>query len=287
MKKFIFVPMVVAALVVLTTQCLNKKQAAPSQKAITLQTHKDGADSMRIDSAAPLKPLIFQALNNVQAMAVLTENNIDSLFLTDTPDNGFYGEDRYRIEFINQSVKRDPKDVTLYHIKGMNRHKKHITPFVGTIRIKQISEFTDPNVSMDSYDNSPNAKYSHMYAAKGDFVIAEDSTVQYSGLFKGEMKIEFIAMPKESPSLWFYSQAGLPSGCAGYRFDGTWTNYSKKDMVKPVIWARDIFRFSNDILKDFSYGERDIEINPKYRDLGWEDYWANDEWWNKAEKPKM
>jgi hypothetical protein len=79
----------------------------------------------------------------------------------------------------------------------------------------------------------------------------------------------------------------LPSGGGGYRMDGTWTSYVKKDLVKPVILAHDLFRFANDILKDFSYGEREVEINPKYRSLGWESFWENDEWWNEAEKPKM
>ena len=66
-----------------------------------------------------------------------------------------------------------------------------------------------------------------------------------------------------------------------------WTSYKNKSLVKPVIWAADLFRFANDILKDFSIGERDVEINKQYRSLGWDDFYENNEWWNKAEKPKM
>jgi hypothetical protein len=58
-------------------------------------------------------------------------------------------------------------------------------------------------------------------------------------------------------------------------------------MVKPVIFAADLFRFANDILKDFSMGEREVEINKQYQNLGWKDIWENEEWWTKAEKPKM
>jgi hypothetical protein len=44
--------------------------------------------------------------------------------------------------------------------------------------------------------------------------------------------------------------------------------------------------FANDILADFSYGERDIQINEKYVHLGWDNYWEQDEWW-VDEKTKM
>jgi hypothetical protein len=58
-------------------------------------------------------------------------------------------------------------------------------------------------------------------------------------------------------------------------------------MTKPVIWSRDLFRIGNGILKDFSYGERDVEINPKYRHLGWDTFWSGDEWWTDAPKKEM
>jgi len=53
-----------------------------------------------------------------------------------------------------------------------------------------------------------------------------------------------------------------------------------------VLWSRDLFRFANDILQDFSYGEREIEINPKYRNLGWDNFWDGEEWWHDSPKEK-
>jgi len=47
-----------------------------------------------------------------------------------------------------------------------------------------------------------------------------------------------------------------------------------------VLASQDLFIFANDILEDFSFGEREIEINKKYRALGWDNYWENEEWWN-------
>ncbi len=288
MKKLVFIPILFAAIVVLTTQCLNKQAAnAPKVQAVINPlklTHKEGADTLLIDSTAPIKPLNFKVLNSKQAIAFLTVNNLDTLFSNGYPFNGFYGEDHYRIEYLFESSKRDAQDPTLFHIKGRNRYKKVITPFEGTIRITQVSEFTDPN--LDTADvNAMHVKT--LYAAQGEFELKEDPTLKTSGVFKGKMKMEFNTRTDEYPTeFWFQSQQ-LPSGGAGYRMDGNWTSYTQKGLVKPVILAHDLFRFANDILKDFSYGEREVEINPKYRSLGWESFWENDEWWVEAEKPKM
>jgi hypothetical protein len=287
MKKLIFVPILLAAVVVLTTQCFNKQSAVKTPKSaaavqMTL-THKEAVDTLRADSTAPLKPLNFKVLNSQQAMAVLTENNLDTLFLCGYPRNGFYGEDRYRIEYLFESSKRDEKDPTLIHVKGRNRYKKTITPFAGTIKITQLSEFTDPNIDTAEI-NGMNVR--KLYAAQGEFELKEDAIGNTSGVFKGKLKMEFYTRKDEYPTdLWFYSEQ-LPSGGGGYRMDGTWTSYTNPNLVKPVILAYDLFRFANDILKDFSMGEREVEINEKYHSLGWETYWENDEWWHEAEKIK-
>jgi len=55
--------------------------------------------------------------------------------------------------------------------------------------------------------------------------------------------------------------------------------YKNKTTTKPVLFARDLFAIANDILSDFSYGEREVEINKKYRHLGWDNFWDGKEWW--------
>ncbi len=288
-KQLVFIPMLVAAAIFIS-QCFNKANA-PTQKATasipSMLTHKEAVDSLLTDSSAPLKPLIFKDLNAKEATAFFKNNRLDSLFVSEYiyPVNGFYGADRYRIEFLFTEVKQDATDPTLYHVKGKNRHKKVITPFDGTFKLGKISTFTDPNVNVDDVQNM---NVETLYATEGTFEFAEaDKTSPYSGLFQGNMKMEFSIGEDKHANLWFYSSVGLPSGGAGYRFDGTWTSYTKPDMQKPVIFAADLFRFANDILKDFSMGEREVEINKKYNNLGWDSFWENEEWWNDAAKPKM
>jgi len=76
-----------------------------------------------------------------------------------------------------------------------------------------------------------------------------------------------VLTTKRRSNIWFFSTT--PNRGGGIRYDGTWTSYETGES-KPVIWSKDLFRFANDILEEFSIGERDVEINEKYRSLGWD-----------------
>lgn len=287
-KQLVFIPMFIA-LAIFISQCFNKNNA-PVQKAAVANplamTHKEAVDTLLADSTAPTKPLKFKELNAQEALAFLKKNRLDSLFVSEYPYpvNGFYGTDHYRIEFIFDAVAQDKTDPSVFRVKGRDRHKKVITPFEGTFKVNRLRSFEDMNLDTAEVGAMDVQK---LYAAEGVFQFDEDKTSAYGGQFKGTVKFEFSTSSETGRSdLWYFSN-GLPSSGGGYRFDGTWTSYKKADMVKPVIFAADLFRFANDILKDFSMGEREVEINKQYQNLGWKDIWENEEWWTKAEKPKM
>lgn len=286
MKKTIPSLVFALALIFALTQCLNKATPSVSKTVeAKLVTHKAAVDSLMMDSTQPRKPLIIKDLQGRDGLAVLTQNNLSNLFQTEFPINGFYGEDRYRIEFMFSEVKRDSLDARLYHVKGKNRFKKVITPFEGTLRLKTIVELIDPNIDTAEIHD---LYYVKTYSANGDFEMQEDSTLTTSGLFKGSFNIDFATKVDGGHELWYFSPE-TPAKGGGVKYDGLWANL-KKDKTKPVIWAHDIFQFSNDILKDFSIGERDVEINQAYRHLGWDNFWENEEWWveaNKKDAPKM
>ena len=281
---FLRISIAFSAVVLLWAACVNQSKppvvAAAKVEPVRLQTHAEAADTLLADSTKPRKPLKFRQLQWAELNKFLAETDLSSMLQNTFPDNGFYGEDRYRIEFVFTKVLKSTTDPTVYFVEGKNRHKKVVTPFKGTMRIGQVRSFTDPNMDMDE---SEEIGFGNKYAVAGTFEFPEDSAqLATSGLFKGDFKLDFAEMknnPDVKQDLWFFSDAAPASG-SGYRFDGTWTSFTKKDLVKPVIWARDIFRFGNGILKDFSYGERDIEINPAYRNLGWDNYWDAEEWWN-------
>ncbi len=159
------------------------------------------------------------------------------------------------------------------------------------LEIKTIAEFVDPNLD-PAYLTGGDINVEKSYALQGKFNFKEDSTLSSSGQFSGDFSMEFYtpnvaaaekAQSDTDPQLWFFSDAS-PSQGSGYRFVGNWTGFKNSSVKKPVIWSRDLFRFANNILENFSYGERDVTINPKYRALGWDNFWEGEEWWNDAPK---
>jgi hypothetical protein len=269
--------------------CKNQTTTPPTQgtaqaevpKPVQLQTHAEASDTLRADTSAPLKPLRYTSLTPSAATEVIKNTDFQELLVAPYPDNGFYGADRYRIEFIFTEVTRYADDPSVFFVKGKNRYKKTVSNFEGTLKITQLRQFTDLNMDPEAIDDALGEIKT--YAAAGEFTFDEDRSLASSGQFKGQFQLEYTTPRNadEALSLWFYSD-NSPAEGSGYRFDGMWTSYTKADMKKPVLWSRDLFRFANNILEDFSYGERDIEINEKYRALGWDNFWDGEEWWTDA-----
>jgi hypothetical protein len=261
----------------------NRSKVVREASIPTLLTHKEAADTLRADTSKPLQPIRFLPLETADAAAVLATTDLAPQFVGMYPENGFYGDDRYRIEFIFTEMIKDAKDPSLYRVKGKNRFKKTISSFSGTMKIGQLRAFVDPNLDTSEIAN---LGYERMFTAAGTFELFEDSTLNTSGFFRGTFQTDFGKLKDGTTDLWFYTDETATKGC-GFLFDGYWTSYKNATNSKPVIWSRDIFRIGNDILKDFSYGERDVEINPAYRNLGWDNFWDGEEWWNDAPKKEM
>jgi hypothetical protein len=277
---------VFSAIILFAGACIQNQKPLPIAEAkavpVRLQTHAEASDTLLKDTLAPRRPLKFRQLQWQELAAYNAKANFTDVFSMTYPDNGFYGDNRYRIEFIFTKVTKSETDPMIYFVEGKNRHKKVVTKFKGTMRINSVRTFYDPNLDAQDLQNMA---FGQPYALAGSYEFAEDSAqLATSGLFKGNFQLDYCEKKDSNQifnELWFYSDDSPAKG-SGYRFDGTWTSYVKKDMVKPVIWSRDLFRFANDILENFSYGERDIEINPKYRELGWDNFWDAEEWWNDS-----
>jgi len=274
-------PVYLFLLLILTSGFLACSRTQKTEKTIAaqLRTHKEAADTLRENTKEPVQPVAMVAET---ADRVLADYDLAKLWLPDTENgeapvyNGFYGPDRYRIEMYFASVTKDTQRPNVYHVRGKSRYKKSITPFAGQIILDTIRQFTDPNLSEEGLKQM---KAEYLYTAKGTFAFQEDSNYGGSGVFAGKIKLDFATHTTEGVSLWYYSETEDAQG-AGFLFDGNWTSY-KTGKSKPIIWASDIFMIANGILKDFSIGERDVVINPKYRKLGWDNFWENEEWWNE------
>ena len=267
-------------------QCTQKaaKQTVKETEPTPLVTHAEGADTLRDESIteSEVKPIKLKWLNSAGMHGLLDTLDLSDIVVShDWAELGFYGEDRYKIEFYFSAVTKDEKDPFLYHVVGKNRHKKVVSEFKGTFRIDSLAQVTDPNLDTEEVGDMG---VQRIYSANGKFTLAEDSLKKYSGRFTGKMQMDFGAYDKAPIELWYFSET--PNQGSGIRYDGTWTSY-KTGKSKPVIWSKDLFRFANDILEEFSIGERDVEINEKYRKLGWDNFWENEEWWAESKKVTM
>lgn len=267
-------------------QCQENSRNKPVLASIgtnMMTTHKEAFDTLRRDTNAPLLPSQQWSMRADSAKALLQNIDLSPVFVNTWPDNGFYGNDHYRIEFIIQDMKRSPDNPFIYTVEGKNRFKKTISPFKGTLEVKELRPFKDKN--LDSLD-LVSLELVQSLAATGTFSFQEDEAMVSSGHFSGTFKLDFGVKKDGTAELWYFTE-DTPAGGCGYRFDGTWTGYKNNSVSKPVLWSRDLFRFANDIMENFSYGEREVEINPKYRHLGWENYWDGEEWWNDSPKQNM
>ncbi len=256
------------------------KAEFPDEKPIEMarQTHHEAIDTLLADSTAPTKPLVLKTLDPAAAKALLDSVDLKTLLQKEWPDNGFYGTDHYRIEFVFNDVEKTVNDSRVYRIAGKNRFKKTVSKYAGMIEVTDVVEFTDPNLDAEAIANMDVA---HAFTAQGTFRFHEDSTLRTSGLFAGTFKIDFAILKTGEVQAWYYSYQ-TPTKGAGYVFEGNWSSYTQKIAAKPVFFARDFFMVANDILAEFSYGEREVEINPKYRHLGWDNFWEGEEWWTEG-----
>lgn len=196
--------------------------------------------------------------------------------------NGFYGTDHYRIEMYFASITKDSQKPHVYHVKGKSRFKKSVKPFTGTITLHQAQTLHDKSVSKKDLKAR---KISQLYASSGTFEFKEDSTYSNAGVFKGRVYVDFSIHTDRTSRLWFFSEKGKTRG-AGFLFDGEWTDY-KTGKTKPILLPSNIFTIANSLLTNFEIGGRSVEINPKYRKLGWDSFWENEEWWNEPAKTAL
>lgn len=262
------------------------ESSKPMVVPVKLVTHKEAVDSLRKDTTAPVKPLRIRELSLENTTAFFANHNLSALLFDSTLEggyanrfDGFYGNDFYRIEFFYSDVHQDSLQPNVYHVKGKNRFKKNITIFEGTLTFRKLATFKDPNLNEEHYSHDE-FELKETYTTEAIFEFRENQSAKGSGIFSGRMLMDFFERKNGNIELWYFSP-NAPAQASGFKFEGNWVNY-KKTLTKPVVWAKDLFMFANNILTDFSIGEREVEINKKYRHLGWDNYWENDEWWHES-----
>ncbi|MDO7846312.1 hypothetical protein Q5H92_08095 [Hymenobacter sp. M29] len=196
--------------------------------------------------------------------------------------DGFFGPDHYRIELVLQKITRDAADPLLYHVQGKDKYKRQVTPFTGTIRLRQLR-----SVPIKSFEYELQGEFARFYTALGEFSWREMGS-KSAGVFKGQIGVDFQQKADSSLIATYFMGDDKRQFAKGWRmhFDGEWTS-SLTGQRKQLLASANIEGIGSTVFSDFNVGERSFSINPKYAKLGWNELWENDEWWADSPKPSL
>ncbi|MDO7876745.1 hypothetical protein Q5H93_18515 [Hymenobacter sp. ASUV-10] len=226
-----------------------------------------------------------KSLQNPDFSSLLQTVHSDEADYDNHAQNGFFGPTHYRIEMAMTRVWRDTANPALYHLQGLSRYKKIITPFVGEFTVGQTVEqplYTAKEIAAQREQGIELRNESALYTTIGSFELREDSTHRGAGVFRGKLAIDWKRGDYgRLETDWRKVNSGSHGG--GVWYDGTWTN-NKTQQTYPVQWVENFSYVAEQVLPEFNIGEREMVINPKYVKLGWPEFWENEEWW--ADSPK-
>jgi hypothetical protein len=257
-------------------------------------------------------PVLFTAADTLTRpmRQVLHQYDLSKLWQGDTKERrehptleGFFGPDHYRFVLVITKAQRDAQHPECYYVQGKCHYRQNIRPFIGLLTVRQLiaaDAFYSPSddVMLPAYAGSPEpdsfaVRYERagrlidIYTARARLQLVEGHAPN-SGIFEGEAELNFYVKP---PQRIGYANAptitdGEPARGSGLLLRGRRRNVTTQQ-VKQFVVADDVFAAAPDVYKDFGIGERGFEINPKYARLGWNEAWANDEWWADSPKPRL
>ena len=245
-----------------------------------------GAVPTKAAMPAKQKVASFDSLNP-EMRTLLREHDLAPLWANQTEImkthpamEGFYGPDYYRISFYFSEVKRDSARLNVFHVKGLDRYKKAITPFVGIITVQSVQPFSKGMV-VDA-DSSARA-----FTAMGRFELNEDPTTQGAGNYSGKALLDFYidGNGRIEQVFHIFGQENPTKGC-GLLFSGSQVS-NQTGTRKSVAFANFYGAVVPKSLEKFGLGDRSEGVNPHLAKYGWDESWKNDEWWAKAAKPSL
>ncbi len=197
---------------------------------------------------------------------------------------GFYGPACYRISFYFSQVTRDAQQPNVFHVNGVDRYKKVVTPFVGTITVQAVQAFTE-SMFADVADSTTRA-----FTAVGRFQLTEDPATRGAGNYSGKALLDFTIDLQghlgQAMALMVDGGYENPTKGCGLLFNGTQVS-NKTGQRHAVAFANYYGAVVPQALAGLHLGDRSEEINPNLVKLGWNEAWENDEWWADSPKPRL
>lgn len=248
-------------------------------------TNKNPSLSNRVLKVGPIqKPTYYDRLetmmqktlnNDINVFNRLSNNpNLKNLFKSQTSISGFYGKDKYKIDYHISSTKVNPSQPSRILISGLTKYKKNIRSIHGYFEMDAAAIN-----SKDKGDDQLNTNY----CVKGHFHFDETFGEKNVGTYDGTWIADISEIDNDIHSLEFT----IPENSFAFEnlllLSGNWQN-ANKDMTKQLCFSQNISAVGADIFKAFSYGDRDVSINEAFASKGWNEYYENEEWWNQSSK---
>ena len=259
------------------------QHAAPAttEAAATLNAGISAAKSITAVSADTALTALMRHLLQRHNLAPLWANQTQGPAASHAME-GFYGASPYRISFYFTKVERDTADPALFHVTGLDRYHKIITPFTGTIHVRAVRPFADSLWA----DVDTTAR---CFTAIARFVLREDPQTKGAGNYAGQALLDFY---QDAEGKIGYAGGMLmdayknPTRGTGLLFRGTQVS-NATGRRQPVAFANFYGAVVPQTLSKLGLGDRSEEVNPNLAKLGWNEAWENDEWWADSPKPKL
>ena len=196
---------------------------------------------------------------------------------------GFYGPDYYRVAFYYDQVRQDSLHPEKFWVRGRNRYRTVITPFVGTITVRAIFK-----VQLGSANFQP-ADTVRAFVMRAYYELREDPDTKGAGVYRGEALLDVTNTPlggvhQTDLNGSDYHQLANPNQGGGLTFVGNWTN-NKTGRQCFAAWSPNLQRVTPaSILEEQRVGGPTGDVDPILVKHGWNELQDNDEWWNASKQ---
>jgi hypothetical protein len=217
-----------------------------------------------------------------EGAAVLAKFNLAPLWQMgkgsndDKVHNGFFGYGYRRLELVFTAVQRDARNPAIYYVQGKDRRYNIVRSFSGTFTLNGIRKVSAAEaVDLTRDQGQP-------YATTGEFVLREKArpSDEAYGTFRGKLAVD-LARDANGHLQLVTRTTNAATRHGGFLLSGSWTDVRTGATVDVLV--KNGMAITYQVLQDFEFGGRSVEINPKYTRVGWDGYWSNEEWW--ANKP--
>jgi hypothetical protein len=267
------------------TAALAPPASTPKQPLVAAAAKATLPSAAAVPAASLAPATVLQRYD----LSALWQGKYDAEVTQTGPMDGFFGSDYQRIAFFFTEVRRDSLRPAVYWVKGKTRLRKTVSSFSGTISLASLTRLKAKGMTREDVGLLDVEDLQSVFTAEATFEFREQPQSGTTGIFKGTSYLDFYLDAEgkvHSAMSMMDASPVMPAKGAGVLYAGQWASYAAGPS-KPVLVSGNVFITAPKALSHFSIGDRDPSFNPKYAKLGWNDYWANEEWWADSPQPSL